>query len=840
MITALQNFISSRGKFVFVLLLIVVVVAFVLYLAQGASVFDLLPDPNREKKEFYGVDLNDPEQMRVLNYQNRVASDFGAVIPPLEESIENADKLFSESLQGRLQAAFQAGRENMDQGEIQRLFSFIQSWPNLPKNFKVREIARSGFYEPVFSQATIKALLVMLSQANQWGYLSENDNHQGINDGFNDYVRELDPVLFNSDENRTRILQFVAARQGVRIPFVESVLYTHFRANQVDQIYSDGAFTLEKEGELDLFSNQFAWNADILSLNSNDLNMTVPELFSIVFKNQPGADDIVEIEYGSTRKSINFVEEKSENNSSVSSVVVGPTLKETIKRFVDICNDFDFELKKVGTDKLNLIPDVDNLPSAHPKLSIKGESIIATNEFEEKLKSFHDLHKNDSEYIEPARTFATMISFPTNKFLTLAPEPSESRMKSYFEQNRDQFESLPEVPSPDESLDGEKGPVGENDTNKTIEGLNLIESLNDDLNKTDNKDVRFEDVKEEIRLRIIEEDRMDAERDAKELARETSLKFLDDLNSLRDKLKAKYSTYPNRRNSEEINDLISKSGGDKKPISFADRDMGVQAAILGIERRESERRSNREPLEEVANLNEVLFFTRSIRTVRDGFAVFLLDRKVEEKAGQYDSTSFSALFKGFLEKRKLDTFNRKSDQVFSGLEADENNQTLLESGDYLSIDGKGSDQLQQFYGGKNQRLRNRLNKLEEERNQITSLEREDNATSDQLKRKNELDLLIENIRDEQDKLNKDRSLAIQLSDACQNLEVGAGWSELERTDQSVVFVRLKGVYSVKKREAEKTEILTRVQDLENARADKNRDLILETLINQELAEKSED
>ena len=130
--------------------------------------------------------------------------------------------------------------------EIQRLFSFIQSWPNLPKNFKVREIARSGFYEPVFSQATIKALLVMLSQANQWGYLSENDNHWGINDGFNDYVRELDPVLFNSDENRTRILQFVAARQGVRIPFVESALYTHFRANQVDQIYSDGAFYLGK------------------------------------------------------------------------------------------------------------------------------------------------------------------------------------------------------------------------------------------------------------------------------------------------------------------------------------------------------------------------------------------------------------------------------------------------------------------------------------------------------------------------------------------------------------------------------------------------------------------
>ena len=85
MITAIQNFISKKGKIVFVLLLFVVVVSFVLYLAQGASVFDLLPDPNREKKEFYGHDLNDPDEMRFLSIENRVASDFGAVIPPLSD-----------------------------------------------------------------------------------------------------------------------------------------------------------------------------------------------------------------------------------------------------------------------------------------------------------------------------------------------------------------------------------------------------------------------------------------------------------------------------------------------------------------------------------------------------------------------------------------------------------------------------------------------------------------------------------------------------------------------------------------------------------------------------------
>ena len=182
MITALQNFISKKGKIVFVLLLFVVIISFVLYLAQGTSIFDLLPDPNRQKKEFYGYDLNDPDQMRYLSVENRVASDFGAVIPPLEESIEEADKKFMESLQAQLQAALQTNQQDVDRSALQRLFGFMQSWPNLPKNFKVREIARSGGYEPEFSQASLRAKLVMEGQAKSWNYLSEEESHIGIDD----------------------------------------------------------------------------------------------------------------------------------------------------------------------------------------------------------------------------------------------------------------------------------------------------------------------------------------------------------------------------------------------------------------------------------------------------------------------------------------------------------------------------------------------------------------------------------------------------------------------------------------------------------------------------------
>ena len=97
MITALQHFISKKGKFVFVLLLLVVIVSFVLYLAQGSSVFDLFPDPNRQKKDFYGTDLNDPDKNRLLSMTNRVASDFGAIVEPLSEDAEVSDRKYIEN-----------------------------------------------------------------------------------------------------------------------------------------------------------------------------------------------------------------------------------------------------------------------------------------------------------------------------------------------------------------------------------------------------------------------------------------------------------------------------------------------------------------------------------------------------------------------------------------------------------------------------------------------------------------------------------------------------------------------------------------------------------------------
>ncbi len=838
MITALQNFISKKGKFVFVLLLFVVVISFVLYLAQGASVFDLLPDPNKEKKEFYGVDLNDPDEMRFFLIENRIASDFGAVIPPLEESMEEANAKFLESLQAQLQSAFQANQADIDRSALQRLYSFMQSWPNLPKNFKVREIARSGGYDSVFSQAAIRAKLVMEGQARGWNYLSDSENHLGINDGFNRYVRDLDPGLA-TDENRSRALQFVGVRQGVKTKYVESALFAHFRANQVDRIFSEGGFTLDKEGELDLFRNQFAWKGDLLLLESSDLNTSNSVILKFAFIEQPKANDFINFSYGKNTGKLMFVD-KSDQNSSNIQVELGNQIAVTIQNFIGALqtSEFEFDLKAASGNILLLTPRLDQLPIQTPQFSSSTERIIVTDLLDEKLLSFHEERKNDQVFSEPAKTFATMVTFPFKDYLTLPPEPEDSRLRSYFDSNRDQFEPVPVAPEPNDVPEGEKGPKGESDTNESDEKLNFISDTVIEGNPSVDIESLFKEVKEEIRLRIIEEDRLDAEREAKELARDASLDFLDQINSLRDQIKSRYANFIQRRNSAELKSLIEESGGREKKISFAARDMSVQGAILGLERRESERRSNREPLEEVSMLNETLFFTRSTRTVRDGYAVFVLDRKTEKGAGDFQNASFADLYREYSTLVRSDRFTDWADGTLTLLQEEGGSKKALNRGKHISIDGKSLSALESMYNGKNQRIQSRLTNLEVEREKISKAERDKNASSTQVSRKSVLDQLIDDLRVEQDDENSNRALSVQLANACPNLGLREGWSELERTEDKVVFVKLEDVYSLKDKQTKQEDVFTRVDEIERTRGERDRDLILENLLARELSKSS--
>ena len=845
MITALQNFISKQSKVLFPVLLIVIVVSFVLYLSQGSSIFDLLPDPTREKKELYGVDLNDPDQRRIINLSNRVASDFGAIVSPTDEAMENADLQFRENLESQIQAALQANQENIDRNALQRLFGFMQQWPNLPKPLKVKEIARSGLYDFEFSESSSQSKITLDGQAESWGFLPLHINHPKINFRFDDFIKSLDPGLAN-EANRTRALQFVGQRHGFSARDVETILYSQFRALQVDQIYSQGGLSLNREAELDLHGEQFAWDAELISIDLDDLNLSDPTIAVITLNEKSKAGSSVSVSYSNLNYEFKLSSEEKDKNGSVVFVEIDESLEDTAKALKAAIDEQNFGLRtNLNGSSVSIEPLSENLPITKPSFSSTGIGIDVTGTIDDDLIAYHAENKEEAIFEEPARTFATALTFASDNYLQIPPAPDEARMLSYFERNKEQFAppapSLSDTNNSKADSQGEKGPVGpeeanSSDSNKSLVGepveLELLSSLGDDLNNSATKEVTFEQVKDEVRQRIIDGDRIDAERYAETAARDAALAFLDEINSLQDKLRTKYKTYQERRSSAELAELIVKHKALSKSISFALKDMSVQGAILGLERRESERKLNRQPLEEVESLNERLFFTRSVRKARDGYVVFVLDRKTESGPGLFSQASYRDLYNGYADKLKSETFFKLIDKEFEKLS--DSNSSATDLGVKVEISRKSSSAVRADYDKKNGSLTRELSKLQNERSEISDAERENNATAEQVARKPLLDQEIEELRERQARLNRERSVATRLVDACPSLKYQGAWEELERTEKEVIFARLSGVYTIRTMDQSEDIISERVLDLEFARSEKSRGELVEDLIIQGL------
>ena len=432
------------------------------------------------------------------------------------------------------------------------------------------------------------------------------------------------------------------------------------------------------------------------------------------------------------------------------------------------------------------------MPVAKPIIS-STSAIKVQLDLEEELIAYHDENKLESVFAEPARTFATSLTFSTSDFLRIPPEPDEARMLAYFERNKDQFS----VPSTDlesnssEDLNGAKGPTGLEEVNST-EGnksitdtleLDLLKDLGGDVNNSQSIAVTFEQVRDQVRQRIIDGDRIDAERYALSDSRDAALAFLDELNQLQDKLRSKYSTYPERRNSTEMSALIAKHRTKTQGFSFSDKDMPMRGAIMGLETRESERRTNRQPLQEVKSLNERGFFTRSVRKAREGYVVFLFDKFVESGPGSYATASFKDLYTGYTDKIKSEALQNHADDLLKDMD-DSPKSILQEHGTLVDVERKNATGVRSFYDKRNRSLDQELSPLQDEVTAINDAERDGNATSDQLAKKSKLEEKIAVMRDQQATLNRERSLAIRLLEACSSLSTTNKWEELERSEDN--------------------------------------------------------
>jgi hypothetical protein len=796
MITALQHFISKKGKFVFVLLLLLVIVSFVLYLSQGSSVFDLMSDGGREKKEFFGYDWNNPDQRRFLNITTRAAGALGVLISPTQQTVEKADNAYIQGLQQQIQAAFRANPEEVDQEAMQRLFQYMQAWPNFSRDFKVREIARSGAYDADFLDQSIKTRVVLSGQADAWDFLPSNINHPAINSEFIKFLTSIDPSL-ESEDNRSNALSMVGGRFGMTGNELESVLYTAFRNMLVDRVYTHRGFALA--GEVDILSQQnaFAWDGEVAVVSADDLAELKIIWGEIKISDTPKAGDQLVFSYDGRKIKFEFGNPPDDKNGSVIVIPTGKNTKQSAQRLKNAINDTDFGVQAFidkGSD-IRLELQKDKLPQAAPEFTASTKVVQFQDHLSPKLTEFYEQNNDLKAFMEAPRTFATAMVFPSKNYLVSPPPADDARLRSYFERNRLDF--MPDL------KDGE----------------------GNEQNETSLPEVKFEDVVDDVREKVATQDLADANREAGRLAQDAALDFLDELNLFSDRLRKSYHDFMSMRNSSELKNFLKESGGQQRKISFSSRDMNVQAMVLGLERRASEQRSNREPLEEVEALSESKFFTRSVRKARSGYLVFLLDRKTEESKAEFESIPFSSICQEYIREIKNTQFVQKVDEIKDKLLSDPNAKDSFLSKYRFEV--KNQSIARASFDSRQRSLRSKLDKLENTQSAGEDEKKPSNAQADE-----EINIL----RDQLAQLENERTAVNKVLDGAESLEVGQKWVELERNEESAIFGLLGKVYSIRGKKLEEDQKNSMDSNLELSRGMLSRDEAINELLSVNLSE----
>ena len=791
MITALQHFISKKGKFVFILLLLLVIVSFVLYLSQGSSVFDLMSDGGREKKEFYGYDWNDPDQRRFLNVTSRAAGSVGVLISPIQEAVEVADDAYIQGLQQQMQAAFRANPEEIDQEALQRMFQYMQAWPNFSRDFKVREIARSGAYGTEFLDQSIQARVALEGQADSWDFLPLHINHPGINSEFIRFLSSIDPSL-ESESNRTSVLSMVGSRFGMTGNELESILYSSFRDMLIDRIYAQQGFALPGEVEVLSQQNAFAWDGEVAVVDAKDLPVSSVDWGEFTVVGVPKSGSGLIFNFDKKEVVLEFGNDVDDKNETVVGVSLGKDPKQFTQQLARAIN-----LKVLGVtakirEDTNIVLTLDpkSLPQTFPKITLNSKQVRFEDSLLPKLTQFYEKNKDLDAFKEESRTFATAMVFPAQKFMTPPPPADEARLRSYFERNRLDF--LPES----------KG-----DGNETVQ------------------EVKFEEVVDEVKGKVEAQDLEDAQRESERLAQNAALEFLDDLNSYSDRIKKNYPNFNGLRNSPELKSFLADSGAEQKKISFSSKDMNLQSMILGLEKRASEKRSNQEPLVEVESLNESKFFTRSVRKSRNGYLVFLLDRKTKEKPAKFDRISFSTLYSEYIGNLQSTKFSRKVDEMAQNLSTGVGSRgSLLKKYKFAA---KNLTSARASFDAKQRSLRAKIEKLENSRPK----KKNDDKSESQA-----IDKEVAKLQSQIDQLSSERTAVLDVLKGAENLEVDGKWVEIERNEGRAIFGLLTSVYSIQGKQIEADQKKSMNTNLELSRGMLARDQTIRELLSIHLAE----
>ena len=173
---------------------------------------------------------------------------------------------------------------------------------------------------------------------------------------------------------------------------------------------------------------------------------------------------------------VEFREKHVDSNSTLTEVLLGAAGNLTATRDNLLAAikkaELGFASEADGNASLAFTLDEDQLPSAIPSITTPSSALVVSGDLSLRLQAFHEERKDDPMFQEPVRTIATAVTFAMNDYLPPTSEPTEDRLRRYFESNKAEFQPPP-PPPPAPVLqegnatkgqpgpDGKAGPKGE-------------------------------------------------------------------------------------------------------------------------------------------------------------------------------------------------------------------------------------------------------------------------------------------------------------------------------------------------------------------------------------------
>ena len=460
MITWLQNFIEKRGKWFFILLLLVVIVSFVPYISPtGESSLDFFPgcsaNSQLEKDDFYGQNWNDPRVYNALRVKSQVSGFFGTSPQPSQYA----------------------------QFEIQR-------------KIYEEKISDSNEQERLSVKLFMETKIALLQAADTWGLPSFASSSEAMEQTLRSFILEKiqarlsDPGEFDAAKYEQAIKQ-IATPLKMKPSEVKEFLFDDFRADQVDKVLRGGGFALPVEAKIDLRENDLLWTFEAVSIDKESFQPDPVPFARIQFNGLPEPGTTLGLKYEDASLTFTFLEASPQKDANGSNLVVllgtGETKDDKIAATRDnLVNALDktgleFEVHPVEGNAssasvgLALSLPSEGAPSVMPDVNASTDLLSISNELDDELRQYFE--ERAGEFMEPAQTGITILEFANSDYFDPPPVPSEQAIRAHWELHKDEFTKPAPIPAPapkptpapeikqSEKLpklekEGEQGPLG--------------------------------------------------------------------------------------------------------------------------------------------------------------------------------------------------------------------------------------------------------------------------------------------------------------------------------------------------------------------------------------------